>query len=1039
MKNLVLLLVAIMPVCFIANAQTTPDWTRVLQTTSFNFPAGRVVASDLNNIYLASTISGPVTFSSATYTGVGLSDMIVFKFTNEGNVTWAKQFSAPVNGIINPEAMQVDANQNLFIVGTFNGTATFGNITLTSDATNNAFITKLDADGNPQWATAFAASVSGISKMAFDLDGNTYLLSKTTALMKFNNAGIKLWEQNYPSRTLLAIAISGSNLFVGGALQSATTTFGTINLTKPSAYNKGYIVKANLDGVYSDSLVLNGSPSGDGTTVNDIIADNSGHLIITGGYSNNLIIRNTTYFTSLVYRYFTYLANCDENFVFSWIKSSNAILNARDNFSNRLFQDYTNNIYSYGIPSPSATISYGSVSIINPPQYLFKFDANGVAIDGYGLQNTYLDRTVVTPSGKIVSTGSVANDGTAQLGNFFVLQYNNDVSLNWEKTSSNHQAGSISINYVNHDASGNTYAQARIQGYCNFFGTIINSDIAKTVNAKFDKSGNLLWINQIADLGTTLIYGPKFALDKDNNLLAVGSFKTNVMIENQNLYNSNSFDDGYIVKYSQNGQVSWTTQIVTEGAHFIYGITSDNAGNVIVSGEFTKQLSVGDKTIDAGSEEGAFIIKLDASGNCLWANGYPIGAAVYSVMPSTDENNNIYMAGEMYNSTTLQLVFGSVIAPQTGDDGGTVLVKFSPDGIPQWAYTYGGVSGQGYSDSWPTDLRTDAAGNSYLLGFCPNNAKFGSTTLTNPNGNTYSYYLTKINTDGVADWAEAVYFKSPVYKYGDFLDLDKNGNIYIGGHFRDAILINGTTYTPVGIADFFTAKFANNGTFQWIKTMPSNISGINALSVYDEDVVSICGLAGNESKLGNFAIDRKGSYTSIIATLGVLDPLPNTLFVDFTGESAPTFSFTSNTAWTVTSDQGWLSVSSTSGNGNGTLSFTATENTTGEARIATVTITFLNTKSPSITLTIVQEAGTTGITDLQKNKNLVFPNPASNYLHLNYDDPDALISIYDSKGKMVLNKQINNNEINISSLRNGIYTIRLATKTGTKNQKFVKQ
>jgi len=1039
MKNLVLLLIAFVLTGFNLKAQTEPDWTRVLQTSTYNFPTGRVVAADADNIYMAGNISGPVTFENTTYTSIGLSDMIVFKFNSTGDVTWAKQFNAQANGTITPTAMQVDANQNLFIVGTFTGSATFGSHTIVSDATNNSYITKLDPSGNAQWAKAFAATGTGSSKIAFDADSSVYLLNKTSALLKFDIAGNKMWEQNFPNRTLQAIAVSGNNLFLGGALQVGTTTFGALDLIKTgTAYNKGFIVKANLDGVYSDSLVVSGSPVNDGSSVNDIITDISGNLIITGAYSNNLGLRNTTYFTNSTLHYYTYLAKCDKDFVFSWVKSSNAILNARDNFSNRLFLDNTSNIYQYGILTSLTTLSYGSVSLTNPSQYVLKFDANGEALNGYGIKNTSVDRIVIAPTGKIVSTGTAANDGISQQGNFFVAQYNNDMSSDWQKKSSNHQGGTISINYVKHDTVGNTFAQARIQGYCNLFGTIIKNEIGTTVNAKFDKSGNTLWINQINDVNRWL-YGSQFTVDKDNNLLTIGRFITELTVGTQHFINTNAFDDSYVVKYAPDGQVLWATQLVTDGQSGIHAITSDKAGNVIISGQFQNLLSIGDKAIDAGASDGAFIIKLDAAGNCLWANGYPIGDVVYSAMPACDESNNIYLAGEMYNYTTNQLVFGTVMATQTTDDGGTVLVKFNPDGVPQWAYTYGGVAGQGYSDGWPTDVRTDASGNTYLWGYCPNNARFGTTTLANPAGSSYSQYLTKINTNGDVVWAEAVYQKSPLFKYGDLLDLDKNGNIYVGGHFKDAIVIKGTTYTPAGTGDFFAAKFANDGTFQWIKTMPANIAGINALSVYKEDVLSFCGLAGKDLTLGNFAIDRKGSSTSIIATLGIIEPLPNTLFVDFTEGSETEFSFTSNTDWTVTSDQEWLTVSSESGNGNGTLTFTAAANTSGEARTATVTITFLNTKTPSITLTIIQEASATSIAEMQKKEKLVYPNPATNYLYLNSDFPEALISIYDSKGKIVLNKQVNTSQINISNLRNGIYTIRMVDKTGTRIQKFVKQ
>ncbi len=1040
MKNLVLLLVVCLITGLDTSAQTAPDWTRVLTASAYNYPAGRVVTANAENIYMAGNISGPVTFENKTYTSTEATDMIVFKLSNTGTVIWEKQFNAQANGTIIPTAMQLDANQNAYIVGIFTGSATLGSTTIISDATNNNFITKLDPNGNVQWANAFAATGNGSSKMAFDADSSVYLLNKTASLLKFDIAGNKIWEQNYPNRTLQAIAVSGNNLFLGGALQSGTTTFGTINLTKSeTAYNKGFIVKADLDGVYSDSLVFTGSPVNDGSSVNDIVVDLSGNLIISGAYSNNLGFRNTTYFYNSTTHYFTYLAKCDKNFVFAWVKSSSPIVIARDNYFNRLFLDNANNIYQYGLStSGSTTFSYGSVTVVQQTQYLFKFDANGEILTGYGLANTSFSRVFIAPNGKIAVTGPNISDGISQNGNFFIAQYNNDMSLDWQKTSANHQAGTINIYYIKHDTEGNTYAQARIRGYCNFFGTLINSNNGATVNVKFNKSGNILWINQINDSQPSLIYGPKFSLDKDNNLIAAGSFKTSLSVGNQNLVNSNSYDDSYLVKYDPNGQVLWNVQFVTEGEFGIFGITTDKTGNVIVSGEFKNQMTVGEKTIDAGTDDGAFIIKLDAAGNCLWANGYPVGNVVYSAMPACDENNNIYLVGEMYNFTTNQLVFGAVVVNQTNEDGGTVLVKFDADGIPQWAYTYGGVTGASYIEGWPGDIRTDAQGNTYLLGWCADNANFGTTTLINPIGSSLSFYLTKIDNSGGVVWAEAIYTKSPAYPYGDLLDLDKNGNIYVGGHFSNTISIQGITYNPVGTYDFFVTKFTNDGQFDWIKTMPSNSNGITALSVYDEDILSFCGIAGKDPTLGNIIIDKKGGSTSIIATLGILEPTPNTLYVSASDGSATTFAIVSNTSWTATSDQEWLTINVDSGTGNATLTFTAAANTTGNTRTATVTITFSDSKTQSITLTISQVGVITGISELTKQENLIYPNPAMNYLYFNSDFRNALIFVYDINGKMLLNKQVLDNKINIGSLQNGVYTIKIVNKTGTAIKKFVK-
>jgi hypothetical protein len=654
----------------------------------------------------------------------------------------------------------------------------------------------------------------------------------------------------------------------------------------------------------------------------------------------------------------------------------------------------------------------------------------------YTYYDAYNFKSAVT---KVAWSGNVYGDSS--------YHYSHEVITppDWTRVlQTNSYNSASSINYVKHDNAGNTFTQARIKGSCNFFGTNINSTEGTTLNAKFDKSGNVLWVNLINDLYLS-VFGPKFSIDKDNNLLAAGSFNTILAVGNKNFTNVNAFDDSYIVKYAPDGQILWAVQLATDGQAGIDAITFDKDGNVIISGEFMNLLKVSDKIINAGAVNGAFIIKFDAAGNCLWARGYPIGT-VYVAMVSTDESNNVYLTGEMYdNNNTHQLVFGTVIATQTTNDGGTVLVKLNADGIPQWAYTYGGVAGQSYSTGWPVDIKTDAAGNSYLWGWCANNAAFGGTILTNPIGTSYSYYLTKINSNGSVAWAHAIYEKAYSFNYGDLLDLDKNGNIYVGGHFKDSILVQGITYTPAGTNDFFTAKFNNDGAFQWIKTMPSNTAGtgITAISVYDEDILSICGSAGKDPTLGNFIIDRSGVSTSIIATLGMLESAPNTLYINASDGSSSTFTITSNANWTATCDQTWLTVSSNSGNGNETLTFTATANQTGVARTATVTITFLDSKFASITLTIVQDAITTGIAESTKQESLIYPNPSNGKFTIRSNNAISEVEIYNITGERVFTdfnfSNRGSKSVDLSNFPKGIYLMKIYIGTKITTKKIVVQ
>jgi hypothetical protein len=204
-------------------------------------------------------------------------------------------------------------------------------------------------------------------------------------------------------------------------------------------------------------------------------------------------------------------------------------------------------------------------------------------------------------------------------------------------------------------------------------------------------------------------------------------------------------------------------------------------------------------------------------------------------------------------------------------------------------------------------------------------------------------------------------------------------------------------------------------------------------------VLSICGTAGSEPALGDLNIERKSAQTCIIATLGILNPIPNMLFVNASDGSKTSFDLVTNTSWTAVSDQDWLTVSSASGSGNTTLSFTATENTSGAARVAIVTITFDGKKSSGIKITIIQAVSTVGLDDLTLNRLILYPNPAHDFIYLPAAQSKSLVFVYDQHGRLLLKFENPGNRIDISSLQQGVYTMQISDKQGVIVRKFVKQ
>lgn len=857
MKNVTLLLSGLILLSLV-NQNTVkgqaPDWTRLLQTNTNGVEMINLVTADAVNSWFVGRICGQVTFSGIAYTSVGFYDLLLVKMAGSGSPVWVKQINAQAGGTITPDAIKTDGAGNIFLAATFSGIVTLGGRTLVSTASQNSFMAKFDNSGNCVWATTFLSTGTLNSEIALDGSANSFLVSKSNKLLKFSAAGVKLWEQAFADRTLQALAVVGNQLFLGGTLQGGTTNFGTMVLTSLGGYNTGFLVKADLAGNYSGSLVVGGSTQGDGSSVSDILADNSGNLVITGCYTKDLVLGTVT-ITHTSRSYYTYIAKCDNNFAFSWATSSSLFLNtSREMWTYRLFSDNTGNIYEYGMIGSSFQYGNVSLNLVSREQFLVKFDASGNPLKGYALQNSSFDRTMVNPSGKILSGGYFNADGDALFGNFFMSQYDNNLVVEWQDFSSNCFSGSAKICYIKHDAAGNTYLQSRIIGQCDFFGTPINTSHYLTVVSKHDVAGNLLWMKQIQDISPHL-FGSVFTLDKSNNVVTAGLFQGSLVVGTTTLSTLQS-QEGYVASFSSDGQFLWASKFnLGQDISVDFTIATDNDRNVLVTGV---------------ADPANYLIKFNPSGTKLWSKSFPM-ESYYVSMVSADAGNNIYMTSEIHLSDqTGSTTIGSVTLTQTYNDGSTALIKFDPNGNALWAYTYGGVAGATYSDGWPCDIRTDGAGNTWLWGWCPDHATFGNTTLTNPYtpNQKYSYYLTKISSSGAVLWAKAIYESTYSFNYGDLLDLDAKGNVYVGGHFNKKINIDGTEFLPEGSNDFFVVRYSGAGVYSWMNTIPSNSLIINSLSVFDENVVSMAGYAGKNATLGNFSLVKKGGSNCIVATLG---------------------------------------------------------------------------------------------------------------------------------------------------------------------------
>ena len=93
-----------------------------------------------------------------------------------------------------------------------------------------------------------------------------------------------------------------------------------------------------------------------------------------------------------------------------------------------------------------------------------------------------------------------------------------------------------------------------------------------------------------------------------------------------------------------------------------------------------------------------------------------------------------------------------------------------------------------------------------------------------------------------------------------------------------------------------------------------------------------------------------------------------------------------------------------------------------------------------LSVPVTANFSTTGIPDptVSANEIIIYPNPASQILKLN-SKIDGFITIFDFNGRQLFEKRIEDGQINVGNLENGIYLMKIYTSAGIVIRKFIKE
>ncbi len=811
-----------------------PSWNWTAQFGGSGNDYARDIVSDASgNVYITGSFSGEITLGSNSYTSIGNRDAILVKFDGSGNVVWLRQFSASVYNRIDSYGLCLDESSNIYITGYYTGIVTLGSITLPDNADYNLFFARLNNSGEVVMAKnhgSLGDTEIGL-KIDTDISGNIYLVGSAsdityyrhpTIILKYNQTGNMIWEQNH-DESFNDMVVFNSNIYFGAYIDDSNDGFiGNSIILEPKGYGDAFIAKSNLNGDFiwasmgDHSTMYHGDSYG-----TDLTIDEYENIYMSGSFryevifGSDIIIENSGYGGFIV--------KCSSNGSFLWARN-------KDYYVEDISTDASNN--SYILSRDDYTENLGHISKYNSlgdEQWTTQLDNIFTALD-------------INTSGNIFTSGTI--DGL-----IFLTKMDNNANEAWQVKLNGDSGFGHVIGMVS-DNSGNLYTYAYASVEMDYFGDTIQRG---SFISKQNGSGEIVWIKQFIDVYQNYGYGSYIALDPSNeNVFVTGELTDVLVIPGGPTFYPHIDGSYFIIKYGIDGIFKFA---VNEDFNTDYWgglcLSADYTGNILISGTFGNTINIGGTELTSAGSADAFIAKYNPNGGFLWAMRAGGEDIEYSGLVSVDAIDNIYFTGEFYS---VNVTVGNSGITLNQGDGNIIIAAINPNGNVLWVKSKAGsVTSSGWGDdySWPTGIKTDAQGYSYIKGWHGDSTYFDNFMLDSPYSNM-SKFIAKINPDGNVLWVNSI----AEHHYGiDYnqMDIDINGNVYIGAQIRDTIHFGDDfDYFNVGENDLFVAKYSTFGELDWVKIMESN-TGTNWLSsvaVYDTTNVFVGGCFYNYISFG---------------------------------------------------------------------------------------------------------------------------------------------------------------------------------------------
>jgi len=372
-------------------------------------------------------------------------------------------------------------------------------------------------------------------------------------------------------------------------------------------------------------------------------------------------------------------------------------------------------------------------------------------------------------------------------------------------------AGGLTIDEamdVSLDGAGNSYITGYFTTTATFGSNAISSSgIDDVFLAKLGANGLYLW--SVAAGGANSDRALSIKTDNAGNSFITGYFYGTATFGSQSV-TAVGAQDVFIAKYDNAGVCLWAKSAGGLGADIGNGITIDNLGNVIVTGEFAGAATFGSTALNSlNGTTDVFTTKLDGNGNFLWSKKGSASQTDRGLDVVCDASGGIYITGQYSDTITFDVVHLNSML------NAVFVVKYDAAGNEQWFRTAGGGA-----MNIANSIASDGAGGVYITGDYQGTITFfGATNVSLSATYSNGIFIAKYDAGGNLLWDVGESSDSPLTSRS----ISAVGpDCFIAGNFKCTFDSYQDRHTPSnfnssGYWDIFTGKYTA-GSGAWVRS-----------------------------------------------------------------------------------------------------------------------------------------------------------------------------------------------------------------------------